>query len=813
MQFARFDIAITEPFRHPRILPPIGTPLIAADSGSLAVDGEVVMWLNAFKSIRDQTSTLEGRLLAGQIAFRGSATGAANDALASADAVLALFARKATPPVELALVHPEPTPIKARQTLLAIAFAELDYCLKHASQSGPAGLLFVTQQIVDARAHFAGVRIGNANIADVFNILSIPASPARNWRNLLVANPGRALQGGPVLRGLRAMVIDASHPRTLRHLPTLLAHHDLQQIPLRVIVAPFHDALLDGSGSRLTWLWDTSTMDRVHRLLKPNVYPAPSWGPRKYWLTGNSALDDKFGEVERLLSEATCLGGATPPREIIEAWAVLSTARALMVPLEQAERAWRNSRLGLRLKDRIDALKRATPNANGDLRHFLAMHWTNLVSALESAYDILANADQPPKYFSLVDALDEFVERRDVPIRIVTPTESEVPLLASRLAELGDDIARAIDQGTIAVMPQREDAKQIAEGNTRITLLTAARSSRYRYLDMFPSHEIHVVTYPTEGVRDRQRLERSYGRWQAMANGRRSSVAVQLKLTTSVHPEAAWKSPAVVIQSSSKIPPLTKAMELPDTSLDDGWTSVEAPLSESLTRITTAAIPPPPRGTVVVEFVDGEKIALPRHNYVDIYRRETEKLVRIPVHQVAVGEFLVRLLDDECDSLFERMCELADRRRPALNTAHLERWKVAKSRIFHRFAGLPALIYNKLDGKISVSQQALTAWFGTERDDDGECLAPRDEPDFKQVAALSGVYRDDQDMHATFRSIHEERVNRRKMGRQLRSALRALSHGHRFEQALHTAEALNTDVEEVMHALELREIAKVESQP
>jgi len=71
------------------------------------------------------------------------------------------------------------------------------------------------------------------------------------------------------------------------------------------------------------------------------------------------------------------------------------------------------------------------------------------------------------------------------------------------------------------------------------------------------------------------------------------------------------------------------------------------------------------------------------------------------------------------------------------------------------------------------------------------------------------VYRDEADMHATFKSIHEERVNRRKLGRQLRSALKSLSRGHHFEQALLTAEALNSDVEEVMHALELREVAKV----
>ncbi|ACB74473.1 hypothetical protein Oter_1187 [Opitutus terrae PB90-1] len=771
-----------------------------------------IMWLNAFKSLRDKTDSLEGRLLAGHIPFRGSATGAANDALASADAVLALLARKATPPTELALVHPEATPTKARQTLLAVAFAELEHNLRHPYQSGPAGLLFVTQQIVDARAHFAAVRVSNSDIASVFNIISLPASPGRHWKNLLVANPGRALQGGPTLRGLRAMVIDASHPRTLQHLPALLAHHDLQQIPLRIIIAPPHEALLDGERARMTWLWDIPAMEGVHRLLKPNAFPLPAWGPRSYWLTADAALDEKFGEAERLLSEATRLGGSVTPPEIVEAWAALSAARALTVPLEQAERSWRNSRLGLRLKDRIEALRRASPTANGDLRHYLALHWVSLVDALAAAYERLANAGAPPKFFRLIDALDEFTERRDVPIRIVTPTESEAPLLASRLAELDADLAVAIDEGTITVMPQREEAKRVAEGNSRITLLTSARSSRYRYLDLFNSQEIHVIAYPTEGVRDRQRLERSYNRWQPMANGHRSKVALQLKLTVGSSAGPAWKAPTVTIHTSTAIPPLTRAMELPDTSLDADWTAVDDAPPEAPIRVSATTAPPAPRGAVILDLVDGGRIAFPGRSLVDIYRPETEKLVRVPVRQVAAGDFLVTLLDDDCDSLFERLCEVADRRRPALNTAHLERWKVAKSRVYQRFAGLPGLIFNKLEGKISVGQQALSAWFGNERDDEGECLAPREEADFKQVATLSEVYRDDQDMHATFRSIHEERVNRRKLGRQLRAALKSLSRGQRFEQALRTAEALDSEVEEVMHALESREIAKVSTQ-
>lgn len=767
------------------------------------------MWIDGLKSLRGQLTTLEGRLLAGRVPFGGSTAGAADDALASADAVLALLARKATAQCELALVQPEATPIKARQTLLALAFAELEHYMRSPYQSGPAGLLFVTQQIVDARAHFSGVRVGAASFATAFNILSPPASPARHWKNLLIANPGRALKGGPTLRGLRALVIDASHPRTLQHVPALLSHPDLVQIPLRIIVGPLHESLLGGGTGRMNWLWDPSAMAQVHALLTPGAIPAPGWARRKYWLAGNAAIDAKFAEAEGLLSEATRLGGTAALPEIIEAWGVLSAAKGLTVPLEQAERAWHNSPRGERLKDRIELLRRATPAANGELRHFLAMHWAGICQALGEAYDLLAAAGVSPKFFTLIDALDQFSERRDLPLRVITPTDAEAPLLASRLAEIDADLAGAIDAGIVEILPQREESKRVAEGLIRTTVLTGARSSRYRHLDLFTSREVHVVAYPSEGVRDRQRLERAYGRWLPIADGQRARVALQLKLTPALDTTRnPWRPPTIELYSSETAAPVTRAMELPQASLDVAWAALDDTPTESVASANPAGVTFP-RGNFTIVDTDDGRISIPVRRFVDVYRPHTEKLVRLPIHEVAAGDFLVVLLDDECDTIFQRMCEIGNRRRPALNTVNLERWNVAKSRIYHRYDGMTQRIYHILEDRLSVSYQALTGWFGSDREDEGERLAPLNENDFKLIATLSGIYRDEEDMHTTFRSIHEERVNRRKLGRQLRSALKSLARGQQFEHALRTSEALNSDAEEVMHAIELREVARL----
>lgn len=768
------------------------------------------MWIDSFKTLRAKSATLEARLLNGLIAFRGSAAGDGNDAAARGDAALAVMASRVTPPAELALVHPEATPAKARQAVLALAFEELQKYQGRPYESGPAGLLFITQQIVDARKHFAAVRVGNTPITEVFRIISLTgAAPPRHWKNLLVANPGRALLGGLHLQMLRAIVIDASHPRTLQHLPALLAQPDLAKVPLRIVVAPPHETLLARASGRLVWLWDTPTTAQLHGLLTPTAIPRPAWGARTYWLAGKAGLDAKFAEAEKQLTEATRLGsGSSGPPEVLEAWAILTSLRGLCVPLEQAEHAARNSWLGLRLRDRLTVLKRSQPNAGGELRHFLAMHWAGIVTVMEEAYDLLANEGVPAKFFSLIDTLDQFDGRPDLPLRIVTGGEDEALLLASRLADISDNLRRAVDDGTMEIVHQREEARRVAEGRVRATILTGARGSRFRYLDVFTTLEMNVVAYPSEAVRDRQRLERYYQRWQHLANGTHQRVVDRLKFGPATGgTEPAWRPPAVSIHTTAAPLPTAGAAELPEASLDITWVSPEdVPADERLNMITGAD--PARGGLVVIEDVDGGKLTLRSHMSVDIYRKETEKLLRTPVGSVLAGDYLVLLLDEECESLFERLCEVARQRRPALNTLHLERWNVAKAKL-HRQFGTRQAIYNRLQDRLSVTYAALKDWFGTDRDDEGECIGPREEADFLLVAMLSGVYRDEADAHTTFRSIHAERVNRRQLGRQMRGAIKHLAKGHAFELAMRTAEALNSEVEEVMLALELRVVAKV----
>jgi hypothetical protein len=115
---------------------------------------------------------------------------------------------------------------------------------------------------------------------------------------------------------------------------------------------------------------------------------------------------------------------------------------------------------------------------------------------------------------------------------------------------------------------------------------------------------------------------------------------------------------------------------------------------------------------------------------------------------------------------------------------------------------------NDLSGIIIACDHSLDFWFGREDGDEGDCIGPRDQKDFNEVAKMTEIYQDEADVLSTYNTVHQERVNRRRLGRLLRTALRGLARGNAFDQAVNTAQALDTEVEEVMYAVELHEIAK-----
>lgn len=696
------------------------------------------MWSDAFNRIRAESNTLEGRFISGKIAFRGSARRDL-DPTTNVDAVLSIFAHKAKKSVELALVNPHASPEKARQVLLAIAFSELLRNSTGERSGGSSGILYVTQNIVDTRAELQTVQIKNQSIGEVFRIQSPNSNPPTNWRNLIVANPGRVLHGFAGAKNIRAMVIDASHPRTLAHLPELLKHSDLSSIPVKIIVAPPHESLITESDNRIVWLWDPPAIKEISRLLTPPGPVGSGWSSRTYWSLPQSPFDDHLTAAAGKLTEAIKLTGGQSPIQVVEAWCVLSSLRSLCVPLEQAERAWRNSRIGMRLCDRIELLAKSAPVAHGEFGSFLDAHWIDIIKDLESAYNLLKQEALPQKLSVLIDVLDEFSNPSLSPLRIVTASEEEGILLATQLSDLDDHLQTCIGSGRLEIMHQREEALRVAGGTLRPTILTACHSSRYRYLDLFPSHPQHLIHHPGEAIREHRRLERSYNQWMAWSDGKWDRINQAYAFGFPSRPKTSpWNFPKTEIHgTTNSVPPSRVSPGAAD--IDFTWFTTEEAFQEHLFHVRNNFGETKTGWTRIVD-VDGESFELSNHCLVDVYRPETDVLLRVLPPQIARGEYIVRLLDDNYDSLFARLCEIAAHRRPLNETLQLERWKFAKSRIYQAHRGNRRSIFRALEGRISVDYPAVKVWFGREQDEDGECMGPREITDFERLASLSKVY-------------------------------------------------------------------------
>jgi hypothetical protein len=121
-------------------------------------------------------------------------------------------------------------------------------------------------------------------------------------------------------------------------------------------------------------------------------------------------------------------------------------------------------------------------------------------------------------------------------------------------------------------------------------------------------------------------------------------------------------------------------------------------------------------------------------------------------------------------------------------------------------------IFDALGPNLSVGYPAVLTWFRDEEDagDETIAIAPLNKEDFFRLARRTRVYKDDADMEDTFAAIHDERTNCRKLGRAMRTAIVGLARGDTYDVAIRTAEALDTPVDDVLNAVDIREIITVE---
>jgi hypothetical protein len=202
-----------------------------------------------------------------------------------------------------------------------------------------------------------------------------------------------------------------------------------------------------------------------------------------------------------------------------------------------------------------------------------------------------------------------------------------------------------------------------------------------------------------------------------------------------------------------------------------------------------------------------DRYCYPRGRLVDIFRPATEQKERIAASELEPGMFMVVLVDDPYEDIFQRMLEGIREQRDIGAQMALALWGLAKPAALTKFGGNRKRLHRSLETQgISVDYAAVVGWY---RPGEDEIIAPLRREDFDILARASGMYSDAARLEATFNCIQRERVVRRMCGRKLSSLLSHLAAGKHYEIALKSADAIGTALEQVAAVVSLREVESV----
>ncbi len=695
-------------------------------------------------------------------------------------------------------------------------------------------LLFVTQNTRRCVALLKDLRLGTLRLTDYWRIevLSGYSRPVDARPRVFVVNPGWR---GTLERGRRfgAVVIDASHPRTARHLPGLLADPAISASPLQVaVVPPWEEArlapLLNGDREAgLTWAWDPAAAVAVESTLLGREVCAET-PERTIWICDDEPVAAELERAHGMLIGAARLAGGRLPPAVLEAWAVYHRLRQLVPPLIDVEEERRRAYRTLPLRERLGQLSQQDPRSTGSLGAYLDVNWPRLVEALEAAYRLLLRRAEPAKFYSLAAVVTEHLEGSvaanavegigDCSLRVVVPTEHEANLLMALMGDLVNGWTEALQDGTVTLSTAREEPRLVAEGLRSETVLLGFRTGDTRYLDVYPGVPVHVVAYPYEVAVDGAVQARCHSFVERLQDGETRSAALRTLLPTSVEPARSGGNRVATLQSRARV---VHRLE-PGVRVDEVRSATPEtvePLSlETLAGLMWADEVPveavegstraPGRTIGFIEIIDeeGDRIVYPETQLLDVYYAATERLERVPAGEVREGALLVVLVDDRYDGLFQRFIEASREQQDPRAAVALAFWQRAKQVALMRHGGNRRELYRELRERgLSVNYEAVTCYYAA---GEKEILAPDSFEDFRVLAEASGAYTDDAKMRRTFGYVRAERTARRTCGRLLHGLLRRLVGGAHYEAALASSRVLGTPVEQVAAAVSLREVCE-----
>jgi len=672
-------------------------------------------------------------------------------------------------------------------------------------------IVLITQAVTQSKVDLERLAIGSQLLADIWEVASLTRYAAPRTKTdkprMYLANPGWFLEN-TMARRFGAVIIDASHPRTLSSLQSLVDAARGCTSNCFVVVPPLPRYMLTKCGypdKAAVWLWDPQAMldaERVVENMNPEALNNP---PRELWICDSDPEADKaLSEAFDLMSNASKLANGRYYPGLPQAWSILNRLRQLTAPLVQLEQVAAESWAG-GLSKRVHDLQEVT--GHGDA--VWDTTWPGIRDSVGSVYQLFLKREEPAKFWALAARISDLLAAGPEPIRVVVPTASDRELLVPMLEATVDRISNALAEGRLEIATGGEEARLIANGRPARTLLTGQRPSVSRYLDIFPGRTVEEFIYPFEQDIEATSLTRLY-------NGVEELQAQDVRLTLlsklGLNPASAATANGVACRqlifirrgqdhSISLVANAQVDGKLDLDQLAGANISTERPGSQSGSQQDSRA------GTgVEVTFVRGGSARYYPNETVDVYFDATDEMQRKPAATLRRGWQIITFVDGRYDSLFRRIAEAVQQRLPPSEQIALKLWEEAKVSLSQKYPSKTVLHEHLAAVGLTSNYYAMVAWF---RDDNSEVLAPQQYEDFVVVAKATGAYLSVGLMRHTFDCIQRERGRNRAAGRALKKLLRAIKSGEGYEDAIDGARSIDASLSDALAAVELLEIQDV----
>ena len=727
-------------------------------------------------------------------------------------------------PQTLFLLVPEASDMTARY--IAAALLVGDFAHKNGAvhlippEVGPlidGDLLLVTQSVSPSKTALEEIRLGSQYpLGQLWEVAALTryCSTRSTKPRVYLANPGWAVENLPE-RPFGAVVIDATHPRTLAQLKTILAG-PVSKSPVRIVVLPPVDkAFLQDCGyptSVSAWLWDPQAKQDADAIAGNGSQGNHEPTTRTVWVCGEDEEGAAvLGTVHQRLTDILHKASNRLIPGLMHAWGIYHRLRQLTVPLVQLEQAtglaW-----GGNLKRHVTALAMVEGHGNP----VWETTWPGLKSEIERAYEVFLQREEPAKFWVLASRIEKWLRNPvEKDYRIVVSSQQEAGLLWRMLEDAVDGAKDVRAEGAIEIVTAHEEAKLIASGQFAHTLLSGARSARTRYLDVYPHDDIEELAYPFEARMEQAVLERLYDFTASLVDDHgRGTFLEPLGLKADASAALCRKFPAPRLQcfvgEGREIHLVTEAMVSGGIDLDRLANSGDTQSDEQYQYVFDGGQAVSNNGCLIeVDYVQGVRARYPDCHRVDVFFSETDQIQRKQVKDLQPGWQVVTFVDARYESLFKRLTEAVDQRLPQRDRMALALWHVAKPAALARFKGDKRALFQDLKSKgLSSDYTTVLSWL---REGDEDVLAPQHLDEFLILAKVTGCYPDESLLARTFRCIQHHRGQNRQAGIALHALLRAIRTGDGYEEALEGARKFDAAVGDVLTAVELLEVRSVRS--